>query len=558
MGTWRHGMGVADGLTRRGLLTGAAAAGAASLLRPPAGLASALLAADTVFSRRLGTVSGESTPIRAPRRFALVGIEWSSPRGAGVELRAQAPDGRWSPWVIASALGHDGDGQPTDGSLFGEPVWTGPAIRVQLRTDRPIAGVRVHFVSANLGPGAGAAAALPHATPVLDAGPGQPPIIARRGWAGGAAQPRHLPEYGHIKLAFVHHTVNPNGYGPGAVPAMLRAIFDYHVHVRGWWDIGYNFIVDAYGRVWEGRAGGVDMAVVGAQAGAYNTESTGVAMLGDFMNVVPSPAAMQALEQLLAWKLSLHGVPATGRTTVIVDPKDAYYTRFRPGAHVSLPRIAGHRDGDLTDCPGNALYASLQSVRSKVSQLAGTPAQVTAHPAPALITAGSLLELTGKLALLGGQPLSGQPLELQRMGPNGPPATTFATLTTGSDGTWAQTVSFEQNTLVRALHREAPAAVADWVEISVAPAITVSVQSTSPLVLAGTVAPAQKQVTLELHRATAPRGKPVSRRRVRAAAGAFRGSLRVPGPGNYVVIARTAAGRLNAAGSSAPVPLTVA
>ncbi len=550
-------MGAARRLTRRDLLSAAAAAGAASLIRPPDGLASSFLGGSAVFSRDVGTLSGESAPLRAPRRFALAGIEWTSPRGAAIELRAQSPDGRWSPWVTASALGHDGDGQPAVPSLFGEPVWTGPAIRVQLRSNRRVTGVRVHFVSASLAPEAGAAAVLPPATPVLEAGPGQPPIIARRAWAAGRAHPTHLPEYGRIKLAFVHHTVNPNGYGPGAVPGMLRAIFAYHVRVRGWWDIGYNFIVDAFGRVWEGRAGGIDMPVVGAQAGAYNTESTGVAMLGDFMNVGPSPAAMRALEQLLAWKLSLHGLPATGRASVIVDPHDAFYTRFAPGAHVSLPRIAGHRDGDLTDCPGNALYASLPSVRAQVSDLAGTPAQLTTLPATALIPPGSSVEFSGKLQLLSGQPLAGEALELQAMGPGGPPATTLATLTTAADGTWAASASFEQNSLVRALHRAAPAAVADWAQISVAPVITVAVQSSSPLVLTGTVAPPRAHVNLELYRGATARGKPVARRRVRARGGAFRGTLAVPSPGNYVVIARTAAGRLNAAGASAPVAVTV-
>lgn len=553
MGKWRLGTGATRRFTRRDLLGGAAAAGAASLVHPPAGLASALLG-ETVFSRQLGTVSGESAPLRAPRQFAVAGIEWGSPREALIELRAQSPDGRWSPWVMASALGHDGDGQSASARRFGEPVWTGPAISVQLRTHRSVAGVRVHFVSARVGPPAHAAAAPPRATPVLDAGPGQPPIIARQAWASGL-HPVKPPEYGHIKLAFVHHTVNPNGYGHGAVPSMLRGIFDYHVHVRGWWDIGYNFLVDAYGRIWEGRAGGIDMPVVGAQAGAYNAESTGVAMLGDFMNVAPSPAAMRALEQLLAWKLSLHGLPAIGRASVVVDRHDAFYTRFAPGAHVSLPRIAGHRDGDLTDCPGNALYGSLPSVRSRVSQLAGTPARLTASPASARIAPGSSVELSGKLALLSGQPLGSQTLELQRLGPSGPPAITFATLTTAADGTWTASVSAEQNASVRSLYRGAPAAVSDWTQISVAPAITLSLESSSPLVLTGTVVPARAYVTLELYRGSAPKRKPVSHKRVRAGGGAFRGALAVPGPGNYVAIARTAPGRLNGAGASAPVPV---
>jgi len=158
--------------------------------------------------------------------------------------------------------------------------------------------------------------------------------------------------YETVKLRFVHHSDGTNGYSPGEVPSILLGIFAYHVYVRGFWDIAYNFAVDAFGRIWEARAGGIDLPVMGAHAGGYNAESTGMVVLGTFMDVVPSPAAIAALERLLAWKLSLHGVPTHGRVTVEVDPDGAIYTAFAPGAHVSLPRVAGHRDGDTTDVRG--------------------------------------------------------------------------------------------------------------------------------------------------------------------------------------------------------------
>lgn len=556
MGNWRLGTGAADQVTRRALLTGAAAAGAVCLVRPPTAIAS-LLGRPRVFARSVGALTGESAPIRPPRRFALAGIQWSGPPTARIELRAQAPDGQWSPWVGASALGHEGDNPVPRRTLFGDPVWTGLAVRLQLRTDRPITGLGINFVAAGPSAVAEPATAPPRASPILDAGPGQPPIIARRAWAHGQAHPAHLPEYGRVEIAFVHHTVNPNGYSAGAVPAMLRAIFAYHVQVRGWWDIGYNFIVDAYGRIWEGRAGGIDMGVVGAQAGAYNTESTGIAMLGDFTETLPSAAAQQALAQLLAWKLSLHGRPVIGRATVVVDPRDAYYTRFAPGAHVSLPRISGHRDGDLTDCPGSALYSNLPAIRARVSSLVASPAQLSTLPESVLITAGGSAQLSGRLALLSGQPLGGAPVELQSLGPAGPPATTLTALSTASDGTWSQAVSFQENTLVRAVHAAQPASVADWAHISVAPAITLSVQSSSPLVLTGTVAPSQQHVWVEIYRGAVARGKPLRRKRTTAASGSFRAQLSVPAPGSYVVVARTLAGAANAAGSSPPVAVTV-
>jgi hypothetical protein len=307
------------------------------------------------------------------------------------------------------------------------------------------------------------------ATPVLDAGPGQPPIIAREVWSGGA-RPASPPAYGTIELAFVHHTVNANGYSPAEVPALLRSIFSYHIQ-RGFGDVGYNFIVDRFGGIWEGRAGGIDMPVVGAQAGAYNTESTGVAMLGDFMNVVPSRAAIASLERLLAWKLSLHGVPPRGRATVVVDPRDAFYTPFAPGAHVSLPRIAGHRQGDSTDCPGNALYGLLPSIRPRVASLAGTAARLTAHVrlgghAPGLAgRAGRAVTVSGRLALLGGESLAGAQVELQQLRAGAAPAT-LATVQTAPDGSWSVPLTVTRNLLLRGLHRAHPAAVSDPVAVS--------------------------------------------------------------------------------------------
>jgi hypothetical protein len=357
-------------LTRRTVLAGAAGAGAASLLEPVAGLARSLGEGQTVFSRWVGSLVGESVQLQAPRRFELVGVEWTAPTAVRIELRARARDGGWTPWVSASTLGHGPDRSAAAGPLFGEAIWTGPADYVQLRAARPLRGVRLHFVTGHGGPRAASVAATPPlATPVLDAGSGQPPIIARAAWAHRQA-PHAPPAYGTVKLAFVHHTVNPNGYSAGEVPAMLLAIFDYHRYVRGVNDIAYNFIIDAFGRIWEARAGGIDEAVIGAQAGGYNLESTGVAVLGTFSDVVAPPAAIAALERLLAWKLLLHGLPTLGNVTVEVDPAAAFYTPFRPGAQVSLPRIAGHRDGDLTDCPGNAFYARLPAIRRRAAALA--------------------------------------------------------------------------------------------------------------------------------------------------------------------------------------------
>jgi hypothetical protein len=266
---------------------------------------------------------------------------------------------------------------------------------------------------------------------MLQAGAGQPPIIARHAWAQGMAHPRVAPSYGAVTMAFVHHTQNSNGYAPGEVPAMLRAIFAFHRYVNGWNDIGYNFAIDSYGRIFEARAGGIDEPVVGAHAGGYNLASTGVAVLGSFTSRRISAPARRALERLLAWKLPLHGLPAQGTVTVRVNPAGAVYSRYPANARVSLERIAGHRDGDSTDCPGDALYGQLPAIRAAVARLAPGPARATLAlttqaapnqasspgnptPTPAEGSAPSPEgTLAGSLALLDGSPIAGAPILVQ-------------------------------------------------------------------------------------------------------------------------------------------------
>jgi hypothetical protein len=552
-------MGEPPEITRRTMVGALAAAGALSLVRPAAGVAVAL-PTPSVWRRWVGWLAGGSTPVLATGRFVLVGVEWQGPREARIELRARALDGHWSPWAPASTLGHDPDG-PSEGGrrdlLFGEPIWTGAADRLQLRSDRPVHGVRLALVNLTepSGHAAGAAAALPQALPALDAGPGQPPIIARQAWAQGRARPRHRPEYGSVKLAFVHHTASPNGYGAGEVPAMLMAIFTYHVDVRGWWDIGYNFAVDRFGRIWEARAGGIDEPVIGAQAGGYNAESTGVAVLGDFMDVVPSKAAVRALERLVAWKLSLHGVPTSGQVTVVVAPDAAFYTPFGPGAHVSLPRVAGHRQGDTTDCPGNAFFARLPSIRPRITRLAGTAARITLESGEKAPTAGVAVPVSGRLALLTGAPVAQAPVELQQL-ERGEARTVLLT-TTDSQGMWSTAITLQDNAVLRALHRPYPATLSDWREVEIAPAIALELVSTAPLRVSGTISPAKPHVTIEVYPASGHRAKPVAHKRLGVTNGSFQGKIEIHESGSFTLIARSHRDAANAPGASTPLAVSL-
>ena len=547
-------------LTRRTLLGSAVAAGAASVLAPAESLAGALGPPPGVFSSWVGSLHGTSGVIAAARGFELVGAEWVAPAHARIELRTRGAGGRWSRWALASVCGHGPDRAPAGDSRFGEPIWSGPAEAVQLRSDVAVEGVRLHFVTVRVAGAATAAAGLPLVATGLDAGPGQPPIIARAAWARGGAPPRFPPAYGEVKLAFVHHSEGPNGYRAGDVPAILKSIYQFHRFVRGYNDIGYNFAIDAFGRIWEARAGGVDEPVSGAHAGGYNFASTGVVILGTFISVLPPAAALAALERLLAWKLSLHGVPVLGHVGVRVDPEGAGFTRFAPNELVSLPRVAGHRDGDQTACPGSALYARLPSIRPRVAQLAGKPARLTVTAEPLELTPGGTVTLSGKLTLPGGASAAGAPIELQTVGRHGPDvgaATTVVTATTAADGTWSATLAPLENTLVRALHRAAPATVSDVVLLAVEPAITLQVESASPLTVSGTVSPPKRFVEVDLYALANGHRRRVTGKRLAVNQGRFSGQIRTRRHGRSLLIARTAADAATVAGASAPVQVTL-
>jgi hypothetical protein len=559
------------------MLGGAAAAAGAGVLTGPAGALARDAAGAPVFGRRLGSVAGVSSAVAAGRRFVLAGVQWLGPATARIELRARPFGGRWGPWAPASVRGHGPDRPATASLHSGEPVWFGPSDELQLRSSSPLRGVRIQFVaaaavaapldrapatarvaSAHAGSGPANAAAFPLAQPVLPAGPGQPPIIARSAWAGRWHGPGAGPYYGAVRLAFVHHSDGPNGYSAAEVPGMILAIYVFHRFIRGWHDIGYNFVIDAFGRIWEARAGGIDAPVIGAQAGGYNLVSTGICMLGTFTSRLPAPAAMASLEHLLAWKLALHGVTAVGKVPVEVDPVAAFYTPFRPGERIRLPRIAGHRDGDTTDCPGNDLYGQLPAIRRRVDRLAGEPAKLTLSAGHTTVPPNTPVPISGRLSSLGGAPIAGAPLALQTIADIGS-TTTFATVTTAADGTWSAILAPAATAIVRALHPAAPAAVSDLVEIGVAPVITLALVSTSPLRLAGTIAPSRRSLTLDVYKLSGPHRRLVLSRRVAARQGVFsaRLSLGRRAHGRYEVIARSGAGTATVAGASAPLPVTV-
>jgi uncharacterized protein with LGFP repeats len=196
----------------------------------------------------------------------------------------------------------------------------------------------------------------------------RPRIVTRRGWgADENLRERTFVYTKKVKAAFVHHTASGNGYRCAQAPSVIRGIYRYHVKSMGWRDIGYNFLVDKCGNIYEGRAGGVAKPVLGAHTLGFNSNSMGIAVLGTFGSTKPRTAALKGIARLTAWKLGLHGANPRGKTYL----KSGGGNLYPKGKKVRLNVISGHRDGFSTACPGWQLYRKLGTTRQTAARYQG-------------------------------------------------------------------------------------------------------------------------------------------------------------------------------------------
>ena len=299
-------------------------------------------------------------------------VTWTGDDDAAVELRWQGDDRAWRPWAVVET-----NGDMTDRArrrVFSSLIRVADARRFETRL---IAGearaVRVVAIDVEHGP-RHLVRAAPRAAEAstTDTRVAQPAVVTRAEW--GADQcPRGPddPAFAPISKLIVHHTDTANDDPDPA--GTVRAICVFHTQSRGWNDIGYNFLVDAQGRIYEGRYArdyamaevptGEDLqgnGVIGAHAIGANTGSVGVALLGNFETAPPAAAAVTGLERMLAWKADRHDI----------DPMASPdYVREDGSSIPNLPNISGHRDSSSTGCPGDALYARLPGVRQDVANV---------------------------------------------------------------------------------------------------------------------------------------------------------------------------------------------
>jgi hypothetical protein len=364
----------------------------------------------------------------APIWFDGLAFAWTQLRGREPSLLAATGGRRGSLGPVAH-LDEEGGPDPATAEADGiergsDYLWTGGSrcvrVRLAMRRGASIASLRAVFLNTSGtadGPGTGPGEIGPSlgggpSMPIAGARTRSPRIISRDRWGASPRLMNCTPDVApFLTNAFVHHTAGTNAYSRSQADDIVRGIYAYHTQVRGWCDIGYNFLVDRYGDVFEGRSGGVTNNVIGAAQMGFNTGAFSVSVMGTFDAVAPPAAAIRAVEHLLAWRLDVAHVNPTSRQTMTSGGGST--TRYKRGANVRLHAISGHRDTGLTDCPGARLYALLPRIRDAVSRIglpklyaprlstgaiiAGQPASVriVARGSRTLVWSVSVLDPTG-------------------------------------------------------------------------------------------------------------------------------------------------------------------
>jgi hypothetical protein len=312
-----------------------------------------------------------SVVLRLAASAADVAAFWRGAPAAHVSL-AFSPDGVTFGAAVDAGRDEAGE-QRRNGVTYGAIRSAGGAVAVRVTSDRVLASVSV------LGMRDGSRIVNRHRVEVTaSAAVAQPAVVSRAGW-GADETLRYTngvetwpPAFYASKKLIVHHTDTANGEtDPATVQSRIRSIYYYHCVTQGWGDIGYNFLVDETGKVYEGRhsrdyAPGVSPSgddslgrgVTGAHTSGWNSGTVGIALLGTLTSQDATPAAKSALEAMLAWESDRNGIDPLATST---------FTNPVSGSVITTADIGGHRDYGATECPGGTFYAGLPGVRSDVA-----------------------------------------------------------------------------------------------------------------------------------------------------------------------------------------------
>lgn len=306
-------------------------------------------------------------PLQQPEPFIAVSLVWEG-ENQSFDIRFSSDGQRWSEW---ENLHLDQHGEQGPERYVSELYFADARSRhAQFRANGPVEQLRAHFYNPGKtkakGESRNGSEAVALRGPEYCPCP-QPAYEGRSDWCpDGTCPPNPAPDYTNVTHLIVHHSAGVNNAADWA--AVVRSIWDFHVNSRGWSDIGYNWLADPNGVIYEGRGDGI----LGAHFCGTNGGTMGVCVMGDFTLITPAEGALDGLKELLAWKAC----------DVNIDPLGE---AFHPSSNRTLNRISGHRDGCATECPGNSFYPLLPSVRQSVSEYIasscsaiGPPQQLTA------------------------------------------------------------------------------------------------------------------------------------------------------------------------------------
>ena len=373
-------------------------------------------------------------------RFFVAGFTWTGgadlPDGVRIYLRVRE-NGSWSPWYLSEAADSGRDDRATPGT--GEFVTGGAdAIQASVVGSSLPAGLKLALVPsrpqgeevldagdltttqaaptpviedasatedhgarvepAAMAPSASPAwatqpaavsaapAAAPALAPAATSANGLPVAVTTRAeWGANASYMSWDPEYARAGHVVVHHTAGTNSYSAGQSASIVRGIYYYHAVTLDWGDIGYNFLVDKFGTVFEGRSGSVAAPAgkmsIGAHARGVNTGTMGISMMGDYSAVSPSDAQLSSVGKMAGWFLKRAGISdVTGWAGLHVWTTE----RYQAGSTISMPRILGHRDVGYTTCPGNVGYSKLGTIRA-IAKAQGSSPQGGSSSAPSTV-----------------------------------------------------------------------------------------------------------------------------------------------------------------------------
>ncbi len=330
--------------------------------------------------------------------FSMVGAVWTggaASRQGTTQVRVRSvTTGRWSDWLdlhVNSSPTSETSAHKRTVSGRTEPRWVGQSDAVEARVvaardgqevptevsvrliEPKVDSARQRGTSTPLTTFNGPLAAADSAAAVAT----RPPITSRAGWGANEDLPETASYGTEVKAVFVHPSGGTNDYSCADSPAMVKGIQAYHMadpdHM--WNDIGSNFLVDKCGTIFEGRAGGVDRPVIGFHTAGFDTDSVGVALLGDMGSGKPTPAALESLARLAAWKLSPYGRDPLGSVVMTATASNG---KYEAGEQATLPVIAGASDAMPASSPDENLATKLPSIRSYAASPAGSSAIPTA------------------------------------------------------------------------------------------------------------------------------------------------------------------------------------